>query len=278
MEESNITNNRESTNTESKGFRISEAAILAIAPAVAYFLVYIYEYGYCHAFGIPASFIQIDITTVLGFTLGIVALFFVMTIIIDSALSFFIRDKDNPSPIYKILVARSPILLIAIIFLIVYSFDATGFKIIGFTLLLIFIMDILPALIPRTHHRHLSFAERVDIVIKGHIRQRDSMFTVWDIISNKLGRHAFFIIFYAFWAIIICYYMGRLDASRKKTFLFPSTRQELLVGKIYGSNVLCISVDNTTMTINPGIIILNLSQLKEIELKYRDFGPVRIRK
>ncbi len=68
---------------------ISAGLLVAAVPVVANLFAFIYEVGYCRVFGIPASFISLQPTTVFVVAGALVVVLFVLLLIADTVVAIF---------------------------------------------------------------------------------------------------------------------------------------------------------------------------------------------
>src|SRR5690242_9239980 len=101
---------------------LSETVVLFLAPALAYFLAFKYEEGYCGTFGVPAYLIKPDLTEILIFTSVSMGYSIWLFWIVDSWLDMGERNTDPQLRSWQHLMGRYfPLFTVFIFFIILYA-------------------------------------------------------------------------------------------------------------------------------------------------------------
>ncbi len=213
-------------------------SIIAISPlavALGYVMTYLYELGYCSAFGIPSEFISIGTTNVL---IAVSKVLFSATVLFWVAYTFFTMTTKpkRRGPIRRRFVLLGIIGLIYIVFAIDYPAAwRAWYFIIPLFIALIFLLFISPLITQSKvegYRNKLIAQDKIDVATNPI-----------NYIERYIGRSAVIILLLFLPLIALPYVNGESDATGQENFLVPSTYQSSVVLRIYGDNLICAELD-----------------------------------
>jgi hypothetical protein len=210
-------------------------AVSPIAVALGYIMAYLYELGYCNAFGIPTEFISIDKTNVLisvsKVFLSTVALFWVAYVFVTMT-----SKPKKRGPIRRRFILLMIIVLIYIAFAIDYPIARREwYYIVPILIIFIFLLFISPAI---THRNVKGYRKR--LIAQDKINAATNPINY---IERHIGRSTAIILLLLLPLIALPYLNGETDATEQENFLVPSTYQSSVVLRIYGDNLICAELD-----------------------------------
>jgi len=211
-----------------------EHAGIAIVPAVAYFLTYQYEAGYCSYFGVPRDFVEVDITKIIGFS-GAILFLIVNYHSIPKALAFDIgpvsrsagnRSSVNASIRLMLLYGIPGALLYLGVRMIFDHFVLLEINIMG-----LFVFALLCDVAQASRNRGgRKFADR----LIGPI-------TAVKKVLSELGRFIALAIL-LWYAVTITSAFGGYSAARTKVFSVTEGSPKAIVIRVYTGNAVCVVI------------------------------------
>ncbi|WP_422156474.1 hypothetical protein KV699_08735 [Vreelandella titanicae] len=227
---------------ENKVFKsrlVGEGVIVALITAFTYIVAYLYEYGYVSYFGIPKSFISINIVTLLVAAGSIGFIVFTSAQFLGFTLPMFrtSNDVEEKNIHYRRFMFLNACALVVGIFL----FRAYGPSLIGVGIYLVVVI----------FSNIMIFGFKILKPVKMPLKERvstsalndDDPFDIWLPIRSFFGINiyrTFMIVILFFW---LAYVVGNSEAHRQKEFLVTTVdkRSYILVRK-YEDNFIFLSI------------------------------------
>jgi hypothetical protein len=242
----------------------SIVAITPIAVALGYIVAYLYELGYCNAFGIPTEFISPDTTHVLiavsKVFLSALSLFWVAYVFVTMA-----TKPKRRGPIQRRFILLGIIGLIYIAFAIDYpSARREWYLIIPIFIIFIFLSFIGPAI---THRNIKGYRNR--LIAQDEINAATNPINY---IEKHLGRSIVIILLLLLPWIALPYFNGETDAAEQENFLVPSTHQSSVVLRIYGDNLICAELDPQGVKLTGRFFVISMDDEPKPYLSLQEIG------
>ena len=258
--------------TPEHGIRISEAVILALAPALAYYFTHSYERGYCESFGLPASLIHVELSTVLFVTGALFGLVYTVFLVINVMVSFLKLEGPHMNhPLIIFVINNWMMFVVATMLLFVYKFNKTGWFLFFTVVSFVFWMEFIPALIFRK--RAPTLGERLNIFLE-QVRQSAKLF---GIIGARYGKNIVLLLILTYTINYIAISMGRSEAENKTSYLYSDVNDNLYVSRIYGDKAFLFSIDNASNTPKKDFVILNINQYPRIKFTLKHIGKLNFK-
>jgi hypothetical protein len=217
----------------------SETLLIAVIPALIYFIVYIRELSFCYYFDIPKGLVEINKSTILGFALAILVLI-AIPLCATGLYAFFDKTlKGRPKGLY----AYSGLILVLTVAMIISS----SFSVSTIILLIL----------------------SIGISVAGFVKAFNTF-----LFSNQrdaVGGIFLLIIFSAVFAAIL----GVNSAREQKMFVIPSSHPDCVVLRISDDRLICAEFDRDKKTIYPIFRILKIGEDKDLLLKLEAVGPLK---
>jgi|ERR1700722_7884739 len=247
---------------------LSEAVILFLAPALAYFLAFKYEQGYCGTFGVPYYFIKPDLTEILIFTsvaMGYsITLFYVFDAWLDNG-----KINSNPQikPWQHLIVKYLPLFALFGFMVIVYAefwrkwiwFFCLFGIIVGLDMLVALTLD----------SKDKSFTERL---VKANVMDHPS--SIFFKMRNRVGRAGALLISLVFLGSILATFIGNSEALRQTSFLVPSSNTNAIVIRSFGDKLICVEINPKTKIPTKTFFLLSVGSDNNLQLNLKDIGPL----
>lgn len=249
---------------------LSHAALIILGSAFSYFLAFVYERAYCKYFNVPDSFIRPDLTTVLAFAVALYTFSFSIFWLINVLYVFFHPgDKKKVSAVSRFIRTRGILILLALIIAAAYQWDKYGWLTIVIIVSTLFILDILPAIITKKEHRTFNTA------LHASMDGTDRINSIWVPLKRKFGEQIFMLYLFCWCAVSVAGALGQSAAERQTRFLVPNLKPDSIVVKMYGNNVICISIDRANKKAGKELTILSLQDPSPIRLHWEKLGPFK---
>lgn len=246
---------------------LTEGVFLAVASAYVYFITFVYEYGFCSYFGIPASLIAPNVSTFLvaAFALGITLLPALHFLAFTTPLFKAARDPKHRA--YRDVYAFTAVLLVAGILLVaIYGISLTGAALYVCASLAFLAFFFLPAILS---DRHLPISERLS---KHADIQDEDPFVATNLFEGWVSYRNIRIGLLAFVALGVAHLVGDAEARQKKQFVALKADQDVVLLRSYGDLLIFTKIDKEARV--QGIRLMWLSEKKELDLVTRKVGPV----
>jgi hypothetical protein len=247
---------------------LSDAILIACASGFAYFLAFVYEREYCKYFNIPDAIIRPGFITVLSFAAAVYAFGISIIWLVNSLYVFFIsRKRKNPSALRRFIQVRGPAMLFVIILASAYGWNRNGWLTLIIASVYLFVVDVLPAIVSRKDYGSFSLAFRESM--EGTTQPA----TLWDPIHRRFGSQTVLVLIFCWCAIILAGVLGRTSAEHQHRFLVPDIRPDSVVVRIYGNDIICVSVDKAQRKIGNEMTVLDLQGPNIVRLSWENIGP-----
>jgi len=246
---------------------LSEGVFLAIASAYVYCATFAYEYGFCNHFGIPASLISPNASTLLlaAFTLGITL--FPALNFLPFTMPLFKAAVDPKHRAYRLVYVFTGTLLVIGIFLaVIYGISLIGLIVYLVASLVILIILFLPAILS---DRHLPISERFSI--HADIQDKDP-FVVTSLFHGWVSFRTLQIGFAALVFLFFAYLVGGAEARKKHQFLALTTEQDVVLLRSYGDVMVFGRLDDSETKLD-GFRLMKIGENSELDLISRRIAP-----
>jgi len=234
-------------------------------PAVAYFLDFTYESGFCSAFDIPNNFIEVNLTTVLVFASSLLAITYLFVPIYTA---WDERHKVPRSGYRRLIYVYGPYLVIAIFLLELYGWKFKSLIVWWVLLALMIVVDLMRA--GMRSDRNVPFTA----ALRGAMGYFDH--TQLGNFKSALG--AAFPIFAAFsFLIFIARQMGSGAALTQDTFLVCPKSPDLVVLRKYGDKIFLGQIDGKNNYTHKFIIVgvTDIGFYEEKKIGTLNFSPLK---
>jgi hypothetical protein len=215
---------------------LSEALILALASASAYYFAFTYEKSFLSFFGAPSQFASIDITTLLNFG----AIFIGFLVIAFPFLNLFIMilSKSNNPYLIRLIRPYWIFLLVIISHFYFFRLEKLGYLLIylfscAFFAFFDFIFPLITQRKNKTYQNKLKDQAEIDSKI-GSIPQ---------ILGLKFGRESLLFIAILLIGNLLSTQAGLAEAMHKNEFLITNTEPQFIVLRIYTNRLVCAEYD-----------------------------------
>lgn len=257
------------TRTEARTL-LTEGVLLAAVSAYIYFITFVYEYGFCRYFGIPASLISPNASTFLvaSFALGVTLLPALNYLAFTTPLFKAARDPERRPyrDVYAILAVLSAT---GILLSVIYGISLRG--IITYTVASIAILAFLflPGLLS---NRTLPVAERLSR--HADIQDQDP-FIPTILFDNWLSRRQIQLGLLALLSLLIANLIGDAEARKKQHFLAIKSDPDFILLRNYNDLMIFAKINKLGNQQTDDLRLLWLSEKKEIDFILRKTGPLK---
>ena len=258
----------ESENTVGKSW-LTEGVILLLTPALAYFLAFQYECGYCHTFGLPPYFIKPDLTEILIFatvTMGYAILcFWVLNAWLD------LGTKKDPQlfPGQQLIRRYFPFFTLLAVIIIVYNsfWRKSIWMLLAFAVFPLW--DIINASLLGPKGK--TFAEKW---AQTNIWAEPS--GLFFKIRSRLGRTGALLLAMVFLGAMLAAAMGNSEALHQESFLVPSSNTNAIVIRCYGDKFICVTIDPSTKRPTKTFFLLPMTSEQNVQFSLQRIGPLNL--
>lgn len=247
---------------------LTEGVVLAACSAYIYFITFVYEYGYCSYFSIPASLIAPNASTFLvaAFALGVTILPALNFLAFTAPLFKAARDPERRP--YRDVYAYTAILSVTgILLAAIYGVTLKGAVLYVGSSLAFLAFTFLPAILS---DRHLPISERLS---KHADIQDQDPFVATNLFDGWMSYRTMRIGLLTLIALGVAYLIGDAEARKKKQFLALNADQDLVFLRSFGDLMIFTRVDQHGTEVQ-GLRLMWLSEKKELDLIARNVGPV----
>lgn len=257
------------TRTEARTL-LTEGVLLAAVSAFIYFITFVYEYGFCRYFGIPASLISPNASTFLvaSFALGVTLLPALNYLAFTTPLFKAARDPERRPYryVYAILAVLSATgVMLAAIYGIslrgIITYIVVSFAILAFLFL--------PALLS---NRTLPIAERLSR--NADIQDQDP-FIPTNLFNSWLSRRHIQLGLLALVSLLIANLIGDAEARKKQHFLALKSDPDLVLLRNYNDLMILARINKLGDQQTDDLRLLWLSEKKELDFILRKTGPIK---
>jgi hypothetical protein len=247
---------------------LSEAVILFLAPALAYFLAFKYEQGYCGTFGVPYYFIKPDLTEILIFTsvaMGYsITLFYVFDAWFDNGK---INSNAQIKPWLHLIVKYLPLFCLFGFIVIIYAEFWHKWSWFFCLFGIIIGLDTLVALTLDSNSK--SFTERL---VRANAMDHPS--SIFFKIRSRIGRAGALLISFVFLGSILATFIGNSEALHQTSFLVPSSNTNAIVIRSFGDKLICVEIDPKSKIPTKTFFILSTGVDNNLRLNLQKIGPL----
>lgn len=277
MEEANKQPHTEDNKQSAKLRLLSESMLLALSSAAAYLFAFYYERGYTAYFGIPESFIDVSLTSILIFTAGVVSLFYISFAFFD-VLFPFIRPKhpylSRYVPLLAVLFFMGVFLPLAIL---KPKEKWMWLLFIGVWCAFAALLLLLPLII---HRESGGWKERYDAELERHINEsKENMAAGGNFhtfLARRLGyRYVGLVILGFYLSTIFVGAAGETQAEQETTFLLTNTIPEMAVLRVYGEHMICAPIDRNAHEVKKSFSMIKVADDPKLILKLEKVGPLK---
>jgi hypothetical protein len=246
----------------------SEGVILFLTPALAYFLAFKYEQGYCGTFGLPYYFIKPDLTEILVFTSVAMGYAIFLFWVFDAWLDL---GKTNPNPQLRpwqhLIGKYLPLFTVFMFLIVVYAeiWRRWAWFVLFFGIIIC--CDMVTA--SATVSKDKSFVER--LVVANSWSDSSGIFFK---IRSRIGRAGALLISFIFLGSILAGAIGNSEALRQTSFLVPSSNTNAIVIRSFGDKLICVELNPKSKTPTKSFFLLSAGSDNNLQLYLRDIGPL----
>ncbi|GGN37577.1 MULTISPECIES: hypothetical protein [Marinomonas] len=243
-------------------FKVPDSVIILACTLFGYMAVYLYELGYCKAFGIPTELINPSISNYLkvgGISIAVLVFLF-------QVLNLFhlIINESLPNSPYKTLLSKYGLFVILGLLVAVqsYFYWHTVIFFLGFPLLMLLVDVIIPLF-----DREGTYSNRLELWLSFNAKVPNK-----DLINEHINENNSKIILSV---VLSIYILGVLtnfgygEALRKEKF---SIVGEYALLKVYGAQGIVMKFNSETNELLPEYKIV---EMKNIEFKVVELGKLR---
>ncbi|HUT72074.1 MAG TPA: hypothetical protein VMW89_15500 [Desulfatiglandales bacterium] len=249
----------------------SEALLLAGIPLLAYFYTFRYEAGLAKVFGIPLSFIDLDLRS--GFIVacavafGLAALFFILNLIYVLVVVPFKGEEIIARRIW----ASFPLLVWFLAELVL--FPSLSIRIISPLTALLFVtffLFLMPLITQRSKGGYLEKLKSSDATDA----ESESLFRP---ALKYLGHKRASFLFWLMILLFIVYSAGQAQGMKQKEFFVLASSPNTVVLRIYGDKMICAPFNRGDRKVERSLIIHKTLGNRPLVLKLEEIGPLSLR-
>lgn len=249
---------------------LSEGVILGVASAYAYLATFLYEYGYCSYFAIPATLISPSLATVLIATAAIGGVFVSSLKLLGLSAPLFRAARDpHRSPYHQFFGMNAIFVVAAILLGTIYGFSIKGSAIFAGFVAVFELLYFGPVFL---FDRKKPLRERFEPYSQGKPDQLDLpiLFMEW---FGKTRVLPFMLLGFL---LLVAYTVGQGEAIRKVRFLTLKSSPDFVVLRNYGDSFIAARFDRKLKTISDELLILRFSDHEKGEFRNEIVGPLRL--
>jgi hypothetical protein len=247
--------------------RLSEAAMIAAAPAIAYILTYAYEFGYASTFSIPIEFISVTWNTV--FLVGAILVFVIWNLF--SATTIILLPLTW-GPVSRRVMIFVPWFLFVLVDVVLHGRNWHAYWIPVLTFVLASASFFLwPLVFFRAPGRTYSEMVKAHDAVDGksdrpleHFHRR--------VFTNSVVR----LIIPVMCLASLLEVLGGFRASSQVTFNVMPTSPEMVVLAVYGDTLISTRFDRETKVVQKEFIVSKFSDGSQLDLRVEDVGPLHV--
>jgi len=244
-------------------FGLTEGLIVAGIPAVGYWLAYLYERGYSGYFGTPVSYIQVDVDTAIGATLGMLGSLVFVYIFVNIIYILFPRNLNKT---VRNLILR--LLYVTVFFVgVAVSLPARNYLgVFVFWLLVVFVETVWPLV---THRKTKGYLSKIEA--------QQNLDETADTLTNRAATifpktfAVAFLLFLFSWA---AHTIGGASARLENEFWQPAGDRSLVVIRHYSDFLIAARYCGSTKTLTGEILILPANETRALRLDLVNVGPL----
>ncbi len=256
-------------------FRITEGILLALAPALSYFLAFYYEKGFAQYFDIPINFIQVSFIDVIVFAsivLGAIGLF---TVFMNPFVIFIQTVKVHPVIRVALLRLLPPIMFFIIIF---FLFGYSNRKYWGGALAVVIFFALLEFVMPLLARRNVSGYINKWVAQEEFDQEFDESHPdIFGLIKRHYGQRLLLIMLGIFLSTALAEQAGLTKAVNQDEFLVLNTSPEMVVLRVYGDRMIAASFNRKTQEVESKFVIKVLGEDDNLVISPEDVGSLKLK-
>lgn len=246
---------------------ISAGLLVAAVPVAANLFAFIYEVGYCRVFGIPASFISLQPTTVFVVAGALVVVLFVLLLIADTVVAIFTYYVPQ-GPIRRSFVVLGPFLLVFVAYLYLYR---GMWKEWAWLAPVVAVVAFFEFVFPLIFQRRGSYRDKLEA--QEEIERGIRTLTYW--LGARVGRAGMLLMVALTIGLVIAYAAGRAEALRQENFLVLGGDPEAVVLRHYGDTLILAPFDREGRKVERSFFILKEGDESRPLFSLEEVGPLR---
>lgn len=240
-----------------------ETALLFLLTGVSYFAVYVYEAGYCNYFGVPMMLINVELSTVLLFSITafLVLPWIAYATTIYPLMEQFLTRRQNP--MFRALIHGLPFFFAAVALWMIKAQAIT------------YVFAVVTAIFMTTM---ASLSARRDNAERQQANAELPRFLPPSMHRSliRFGVRQTWIIPVVIWAGIGVFFLnalGRNNARRQRYFLMTNRDGPALVVRAYNTQLICVRLGEGTKTCSGEFFFVNSTNTL-LKFENRRVGPV----
>jgi hypothetical protein len=261
------------TEQKTKSPIISDALLLALVPAIAYGMTYLYEAAYCDAFRIPRQLISISPTTVLTVVFALISSLVTLIFIVNflgGILYPAILEVPLGRAIHSMII---PVLGIIMFFVLNRPTVSLGHWV-GYSVVVLFLLFLTFAFPLITNRDKTSYVDK----LKG----QEEMETKFSLLSDRFRlipfplRQILILSAVCLWA---AHLLGGGDALNQTVFMTPLQHTDKVVLRQYGDRLIVANFDRSTKVVRPEFSFIPIESAdiaSATNFKLEAVGPLKI--
>jgi len=250
---------------------VSDAIIAVLIPIAGYYIAFRYESGYAGYFGIPATFIEVGLSEVLGLIGLLIILFFMAIGYLDIRAKFYKGKNPITRAIGRVLIP------IVGLFLVIWGFNLKGFEL-WFILFIVFFLLVAEFILPLFIQRKIKgYKNKLELQEQKDEMSKSRMSSLLASYSEGKGIYKGAILILALFSFFYMDTFGGANARHQKSFLILKSNPELLVLRKYSGKLICAEFDRGKKEILNAFYIKSLDQVANegIKIVTEEVGPLR---
>ncbi|HUT32950.1 MAG TPA: hypothetical protein VNE39_05695 [Planctomycetota bacterium] len=248
-------------------FLATDALVLATCTALAYIFAFAYEAGYCSFYGIPASFVTIDLTVMLMVAGALVALLVALFGVANGLYMAFARRS---------LWIRNAMFKVGIFFtlfvgyLVTYKGHWKGWLPWFLAATIIALVEFAVPIL--TQRGKATYAEKLEAAAEAEATPGGPP-TLFDRLRRHIGQSALNVIVAGILTLNLCRGAGEASAMQQENFLVVNTSPETVVLRVYGGTLICAEFDRAEKRVKKHFILLQAASQLERTFQLESVGP-----
>ena len=245
---------------------LSEATIITLASASAYFIAFMYEAGYFRAFDIPLSLVQVAFSSVLIILLSFSGLLFLLfSIVILISMKW---PKSKPLQVKLLRICL--VLFFPFCILLLYGWQKRDWITLLIVVMYLLFMEIIWPLVSYRDKKSLREKFVSDEVAYGKGMHQ----SILGRIRDTLGTLGYALVFTLFFCGSLAHTAGNAKATTQREFFVLNEESEIAIVRLYQEMIIGVHFERETRTIQPEIILRAIKGDNTIQLIREDIGPL----
>lgn len=251
------------------------AISVTLATAYLYLVTYLYERGYCSAFGVPAILVRPDLSAVLG--IGGIA-FAVIGVLAVPALGvfpfFYAAFAEWPKHTFRrVLLYALPGLVSTIVVLLAYPEKVASIALLLIPVVLLLpLFEVLSAWRRTRKNRARSFDQNLSDVMASFPSESDLPV----VLIKKFGLNPMLFAWIAYSVVSLAYAAGLVEANWQNSFPVIRGDREWAVVRVYGDSAIAVGLVGTPRQLSGAVCLMKLESV-DGAMTRRDVGRIALR-